>query len=299
MIKILFGIEDYCLWYKKHQVIDPIQNPEFNLAEFDKFDEEVTDWCNTFPVLADRRACVINLQDLKALDTTVFMDYVKSPAAETDVVIIITKVDKRLKLFKTLEKAETVEVEEHKKLNSVEGLQKMILIFLKNTGAQIKSDACEELIRRLNYFERDEVNLWTVKNAVQNLAMSSKEIDKALVETVIEDNEKENVFLLIDLLKKGNLAGIAKQENLIMRAEGTTIGALSAMLREFRIAYKQKFLGAKPADMGVKFVSLNAWDAEKVMNGLETITDTIFMIKSGRLKPDRAISLACEKMLVA
>ncbi len=296
MIKVIFGAEDYCVWFKKHKIIDTIQNQEFNLKEFECFDEDTLEWCRTFPMLSDRRAAVLCVPDLKILDTKLFKGYMAEPAEETDVVILPDKVDKKTKFYKSLLTDQIIE--EHPKLKSVADLQKMILVFLKNTGAQIKQDACEELIRRLNYFERDEVNLWTVKNAVQNLAQSSLQIDKALVETVIEDNEKENVFLLIDLLKKGNLAGIAKQENLIMRAQGSTHGALSAMLREFRIAYKQKFLGAKPADIGVKFISLNSWDAEKVMNGLEILTDTIFMIKSGRLKADRAISYACEKMLV-
>ena len=37
MIKVLFGEETYCVWFKKHKYVDDIENKDFNLAEFEEY----------------------------------------------------------------------------------------------------------------------------------------------------------------------------------------------------------------------------------------------------------------------
>lgn len=295
-VTLFYGEEDYCIWFKKHKILDSIESLNFNMGEFEVFDKDTLDFCNTFPFMSSKRACILQPKELKELDCKLFLDYIKSPVETTEVIIIPQKVDKRSKLYKTMKEA--CVIEECNKLETLEKVKKMVAIFLKDTGAKIKEDACDELIRRLNYFRRSEVTLWTLKNTLMNLSQSAEIVDLALVESLVEDNEKENVFALIDCLKRGDMPALRRQEELILRAEGTPIGALSAMLREFRIAYKQKLFGVSPREIGVQSISLTGESEEYLIRGLTVITETISSIKSGTVSASNALSLACAKLLV-
>ena len=293
-ITLIFGEEDYCIWFKKHKIMSSIENLDFNMQEFEMFDKDTVAFCQTFPFMSDRRLCILQPKDLKDLDCKAFFDYIKAPCETTEVIILPQKVDKRSKVYKAI-KADCT-VEECVKLENEIKLKKMIAYFLKGTGVKIKEDASDELIRRLNYFKSPEVTLWTLKNTLHNLSQSADIIDTALVEELVEDNEKENVFLLVDCLKKGDLKTIRRQEKLILQAEGSTIGALSAMLREFRIAYKQKLFNASPKDLGVQFISLGKEDISYLYKGIDVLTSTITGIKNGTVSVNNALSLACIKL---
>ncbi len=296
MIKVLYGEETYCVWFKKHKYIDSIENKDFNVAEFDEFSQDTLEFLRTYPMLSDRKACLVNVADLKDVDNKYFNEYLANPEDDTDLIILPQKVDARLKIFKALQKADMIE--EHKRLATNDDVKKMVAFFLKPYGAQIREDACVELLNRLNYTDKKStMTLWTVKQVVENLAQTSKEIDKALVEQLVEKSESENVFALIKLILNKDIAGIARQEDIIMRTQGTSIGALAAILREYRMGYKKAFLGITPKDIGVNFVTLSNEPAAYLLDGVRILTGTIADIKQGRLKPDRAISLACEKLI--
>ncbi len=293
MIKVLFGVEDYCVWFKKHKIIDGIPMPEMNVAEFDAFDEDAYNFCITFPMLSESKACIINLADLKQVEGPLFDKYLANENPQTTLILLPRKVDKRSKIYKALQKG--YDVEECEKLKDERSLKKMIAHFLGET--KIREDACNELIGRLNYFEQETVTLWTVKNTVLNLKQSADIIDIDLVKRLVESNDKENVFKLIDFLKKRDLVSLRKQEDLIMRAEGSTVGALSALLKEFRVAYNSKLFNASPSELGVRFISLKDADEAFIKLGLKTLTDVIWSIKTGSVKADRAISLACSLIM--
>lgn len=296
MIKVLYGEETYCVWYKKHKYVDSIENKDFNLMEFDEFNSDTLEYLRTFPMMSDRKACLVNVADLKDVDNKYFSEYLANPEENTDLIILPQKVDARLKFYKTLQKADCIE--EHKRLATNEDVKKMVAFFLKPYGARITEDACAELLNRLNYCDKKStITLWNVKSVVENLAQTSSEINKELVERLVDKNESENVFALIKLVLNKDIAGIARQEDIIMRTQGSSIGALAAMLREYRMGYKKAFLGVSNKDMGVNFLTLNNEPAAYLLDGVRILTGTIADIKQGRLKPDRAISLACEKLI--
>ncbi len=297
MIKVLFGEETYCVWFKKHKYVDSIENRDFNVMEFDEFNEETLEYLRTYPMMSDRKACLVNVAELKDVDNKYFNEYLDNPEENTDLIILPQKVDARMKLYKSLQKADMVE--EHKRLATNEDVKKMIAYFLKPFNARIHEEACNELLKRLNYTDKKStITLWTVKQVVENLAQTNSEITLELVERLVEKNENENVFALIKMILNKDIAGIARQEDLIMRTSGTPIGALAAVLREYRMGYKKAFLGITPKEIGVNFMTLSDEPAAYLLDGVRILTNTIADIKQGRIKPDRAISLACEKLIV-
>lgn len=296
MIKVLYGEEVYCVWFKKHKYIDSIENKDFNVAEFDEFSQDTLEYLRTIPMMSEKKACLVSVADLKDVDNKYFNEYLESPEDNVDLIILPQKVDARTKFYKALQKADYIE--EHKKLATNDDVKKMVAFFLKPYGAQIREDACAELLDRLNYTDKkSNITLWDVKQVVENLAQTSTEIDKALVEKLVEKNESENVFGLIKMILNKDIAGIVRQEDIIMRTQGSSIGALSAILREYRLGYKKAVLNVTPKELGVNFVTLDGEPAAYLLNGIRILTDTVTDIKQGRLKPDRALSLAAEKLI--
>ena len=287
MIKVLYGEEVYCVWFKKHKYIDSIENKDFNVAEFDEFSQDTLEYLRTIPMMSEKKACLVSVADLKDVDNKYFNEYLESPEDNADLIILPQKVDARTKFYKALQKADYIE--EHKKLPTNDDVKKMVAFFLKPYGAQIREDACAELLDRLNYTDKkSNITLWDVKQVVENLAQTSTEIDKALVEKLVEKNESENVFGLIKMILNKDIAGIVRQEDIIMRTQGSS---------KYRLGYKKAVLNVTPKELGVNFVTLDGEPAAYLLNGIRILTGTVTDIKQGRLKPDRALSLAAEKLI--
>ena len=70
------------------------------------------------------------------------------------------------------------------------------------------------------------------------------------------------------------------------------------MLSEYRIAYKLVVLRKSLTDVGVKFSKLKNLPAASVVKGMEILTSTIEGIKQGRYDDNKALTLACERLMV-
>lgn len=286
-VELLYGNEPYCVSYHKTQAIKNLSTPDLDLAVFDEFSDEVVEFASSISMFGGDKLVIMQVEELKTLDTDSFKDFIKEPPC--DILIIPEKADARTKFFKSLPLHACDKVTDG-------GLRKMIKNFLGDS--KISDDAMNELVKRLNYFDSADVNLFTVRSVCSILGAYTDNITKEDVTSLVENYEEDNAFVLIDLVLNKNMAGIRKQEDLLNRQGKSCIGALSAMLREYRIAYKLVVLKKSLTDVGVKFSKLKNLPAASVVKGMEILTSTIEGIKQGRYDDNKALTLACERLMI-
>lgn len=290
-IELLYGNEPYCVSYHKAQAIKKLAMPELDSATFSEFSEDVTNFCSSVSMFGGQKLCILQVEELKSLDTKEFREFMNETSC--DVLIIPEKVDGRMKqgkFFKSLPLHACDKVSEN-------GLKKMIKNFL-GEEVKIEDDAMNELVKRLHYLDREDVNLFTVRSVCSILGAYTNSITIENVKNLVDNYEEDNAFVLIDCVLNKNISAIRHQENLLNRQGKSSIGALSAMLREYRIAYKLVYLNKSLNDIGVKFSKLKGLSPKNILRGMEILTGVIEGIKTGRYDDNTALTLACERLMV-
>lgn len=108
------------------------------------------------------------------------------------------------------------------------------------------------------------------------------------VKAIIPEHEKDNVFAIAKLIQAGDINALRTQTTLL---QGNEIGTLSALLREYRLAYKASFFPAR--DVGVGNIVFQGKDRNQLLDGINLITNSIDQIKYGAIP----ISVALEKVI--
>lgn len=293
MIQIIYGNEPYLIDQMKKQAIDNISAPDFNLAEFYAWSEDVPNYLSTYPVMDDTKAAFLYLKDIKELDSKgscSFTEYLSSPSDFSNLYIFPQKIDKRTSFFKSLLK--TGIVKEVNKVSDESMLQKILLSKISQLNGQITHDAYDELIRREAYLELDDVNLFHLTNDIQSLVSYDSNVTKGNVELLVPERIVSNAFGIAALLMQGNYRELKRQAEAL---SNDAIGTLSALLREYRIAYKCKYFS--PAEIGVKSIPLKGMETTELVAGMDIIISSIDAIKQGALSEKTALWYAFQKLI--
>ena len=292
MVTLLYGNEPYVILKRKAKIVDRLQNKQMNFQRFEgKFDTEVYNSCIAYPFLEDKRVVLLDIESLGAIDCPLFDEYISKPVDSTDLLIICKNIDKRVKLYKKLNSLGILV--QCDKLDN-ETLKKAILCELSKKGGNIQGLAMAELVKRLNYENEDSVNMFTIIGYIDNMLAIDKGITLEMVEKYVPKYEEANVFALSKLLLGDTSIELLREVDMIDPDE--SIKTLSLLLRDFRIAYKLKFFDKKDvADKGV-FTSFSNYSVDVLLECMQTITDTIGDVKSGKTTNQQALKLACIKL---
>ncbi|MBQ7067137.1 MAG: hypothetical protein IJN92_10000 [Lachnospiraceae bacterium] len=299
MVQILYGNEPYMIAYFKKKAVDTVENKEFSYKEFSGANEEFYSFVNTASFFGKKLAVLVP-ETLTELDTEKFRKVLQSKGTEADILIMPLKVQSNTKFYGWCEKQGFLK--ECKKVKK-EDLQKLILREFKLSGGKtITEEAVNELIKRVRY-EADEVTLYDVLSDVRTVTYYNNEVTADTVKMLCRDREKENIFILSSLLMKKDLAGIRRQAELIEKSGASPIGVLSAMLRDFRVAYKMKVLEKEIPSIKARKQAVNTWNmpsatgsASQLYKQMEILVTSIDEIKEGKISKETAIMLTVMKM---
>ncbi len=291
MIQVLYGDEPYGIEKKKKKAVEGITCPTINYeVRQGKFDLELKTACMTYPFMESKRVVLLDVENLKALDTDEFKEYLKSPNASTDLLVIVRNVDQRLKIFKTLKESSVLYP--CNKLTSEKDIQNVLCSEVKSRGARITQDAMAEFIKRLNY-SKEGINLLYAVGFIETLANINKDISKDMVVQYMPSNEEANEFWLSSLIKNKNANELFKQISLIPNDDD--IKVLSLVLKDFRVAYKLKYFS--DSAVGTSRTEFSAYTKEQLLSAMNVITDGIFDIKNGYLPKEHALKGICSQLL--
>lgn len=295
MLKILYGNEPYLIDHFKKKLTEGLAFPEMNLLTLREWSREVPDFLSTYPVMDEFRVVVLYLDSFKEFEKAVsgnekfLSSVIASPTQRF--VVITGDVDKRTSFYKKLSK------DAHKVLLSCEKmdevrLKKAIMTEVARLGATMDDDTYALFADKENYAERDDINLLNVYGDIARLASYDKHITKETVELLVKANIQENVFGICKMIQSGNLRALKGQAEVL---EGSEIGVLSALLREYRLAFKGKFFSAK--EIGVKYIALSGLSMQEITEGMSFILSVIDGMKDGSIPPSDALRYVFLKLV--
>lgn len=250
MIKLLTGNEPYALDTKIKGIKEGFSFFDMNFLESDTMGTHELNFLMQYPFMDNKKVLLLRLDTLGSCKE--IEDYVENPNPLADLVICCKKIDKRTKLYKKLSKEG--EVIECNKLDDIH-LSKFIHQGIKKYNSSITSENLEFLIRRSCYEIAEDVTLYTICNYVKQLCFLSKNINKELIEEIIEERIEGNAFsLFTDISRKNSVQAYKRGRNLSVTGSDA-ISTLSALLRNYRVCLKARMAGPKAAQL----IGLSSW----------------------------------------
>lgn len=295
MLKILYGNEPYLIDYFRKKFTEGLAFPEMNLLTLREWSREVPDFLSTYPVMDEFRVVVLYLDSFKEFEKAVsgnekfLSSVIASPTQRF--VVITGDVDKRTSFYKKLSKDANKVLLSCEKMDEVR-LKKAIMTEVARLGATMDDDTYALFADKENYAERDDINLLNVYGDIARLASYDKHITKENVELLVKANIQENVFGICKMIQSGNLRALKGQAEVL---EGSEIGVLSALLREYRLAFKGKFFSAK--EIGVKYIALSGLSMQEITEGMSFILSVIDGMKDGSIPPSDALRYVFLKLV--
>lgn len=274
MIKVFTGNEPYMAEFYIKAYMSKLSEPELNYRKFDGLTGEVADFLSTLPFFDEGKVAVIRVQNLKEVDNATFKELSGFISEGNMLLIHADQCDKRTSFYKEL--VEKKVVENFDKEDALLKLPSFLAKSAAEVSATFADGVVDLMIRRIGYIENPEVTISTLVGYVKSIAAISKEITKEVMESVVPCYEKEERFALAKMVLNKDIIGLKTQASLL---RGEEISCLSALLREYRIAYKSKYFSLK--DIGVGFCTLAKKDKKELARGINILTHAISSCKNG------------------
>lgn len=228
MIKVIFGNEPYLIDFKVNEIVSAAES-DFSVNVVNEWKDELVSTL-TEPSFFGKPTVIVRAE---IPSTQAFIELVEHDTMDYDLVICPTKIDKRTKTYKLLDK--------HKMLVECNKFAtNRVVSFIKQTAKDviISDETASLLISRLGYYEDDTVNLYTIQIAVLKLCfVEQTEITSKLVTEEIQENITCKIYELFNVLLQGDMKKYFKMYEELSKTENS-IGMLSMMLRSARIGYK-------------------------------------------------------------
>lgn len=225
-------------------------------------------------LFASKRMVVIkNLSDNKTVWND-FADWIDRISDDIHLVLVDSAPDKRTKTYKALQKAATVHTSAVWTDRDTVKAEQWSIQEAKRLGATLDKKSAQTLVARIG------VDQWALQDALDKLSVMET-ITPELVETVVEANPTENVFLLFESALKGNTAKVKSMVDTLALTEDAykLMGLLSGQAVQLAVlAISDKASGEVAKDMGVHPYALQkiAPIAKKVgKNGAKKVVEAL------------------------
>ncbi len=307
-IYLFYGEEEYLKKIYEKKIKNLVVSPGMemmNLNIIEGKDLEINflmDTCETLPFMAEKRLIIIkNSQLFKAGrkdDTEKICTYLSKLPESSCILFIEEEIDKRGKLYKTVQKQGSVTEFIPLKENE---LVTWVKRELKNSGKEIESKDVIHMLRtvgtdmELIFGEIEKLVSYTDKNII-----ISTDIDSICTKSL-----ETKIFDMLDAIgeKRTNTA-LDIYNNLLMIKE-SPIKILTMIVRQFRLLFQTKSLVEN--GMGTDFIAQRLGQRTFVITGLvkqaknfskntlrealEDCLETDLSVKTGKIQPEMALEL--------
>lgn len=277
-IELIGGDEPYMIDMRRKQLIRKLQMPDLNFYKSDVLDEKVLEHLQTCPIVDEEKVAFVRLEHLREADNSLFP---KLSALTSGLLIIqFQDYDGRSSFFKEVKAKGLVKL--YLKENySDKQVQDYLTKIAGNKGISFEAGAMELLLSRTCYRENEDVNLYTLIGYIKSLSALGNPIRKEHVCAIVTEYHSEDVFGIAKMILSKDLNGLRLQANLQKK---NAIRTLSALLREYRIAYKAKYFPLK--EIGVSYCVFSRLEKAVLCDAIRYITGQIQSIKTGRIPQD-------------
>lgn len=289
---LFYGNEPYRLM-EKREALKKVDNPEMNLYITDVFDQETYELAFQMPFLEEKRVIIVEMEGCS--DAELLVNYLKEPAPTTNLYVFLNHIDRRSVLVKAFPAEGIFELNKYTEKELDEKIRECV----KEHHKVITDEAREAYKERIQY-HNDEVCFFDVRNELRKLcALTNYAIDKRLVERMIPRREKENVFVLMQMIMAQKAEKLFHEAELIIDSkDSNTIQVLSLLLRSYRISMKADLLGrAREKDIGVHPKAIIRMSRKVCLKSMDCIQEVIDGIKEGKYREQEGLILCLSKLM--
>ena len=234
MVHLFYGEESYLLDTKVAEITKTIEEPELNLCVFSEDFEmtALTQAAQTLPFLADKRAVVLRVPELKGDDELKKL-LMKLPDS-VEFIIATENLDNRCVVYKAFkEQAKSCGKPELDKV--VEFIGRVA----KKEGRMTGRAAAEEILKRLNYYEEKGITLYAVLGVVRQIAVTS-DVTMDAVRATLPDSSAGKAYSLATMLCDGKREALFALAQYLVDSGENEIALIASMIRVFRLAWTEK-----------------------------------------------------------
>jgi len=286
-ITLLYGDEPYMIEREKANVTS-----EGGMLRLQEFSPDALSTLRSLSFFGPARV-LLEVESLKALDNERFLNYAKEPVHEATLLIVVRKVDERLKLFAQLKTNSNICIKKCSKVS-----EKTLISFLqgifKKRERNIEEPAFRLLLERLNYSDK-EVNMYTCGNIVMNMIDGTDgAITVSDIERFLPKEEVFNRFGIAPLIEKKDLKNLHKAAVSLTRDPGA-IPFLMLLQRELRVAYKSRHFSM--AEIGARGASFRSMSEEFLVAAMGIVSNTVVALKLSEIPEEIAIARCFEEIV--
>lgn len=245
-IYVIFGEEEYLKNIYEKKLISNIIDENFKMMNFDIFEgknvniSNIIDACDTMPFMSDYRIVILKntglIYDGKKDDTIKLENYLHTLPKTTILIFIEEKIDKKLKIFKTISNIGTF----HKiDILSENELVNWILNIFKDNNKNISAKEAIYIIRSIGF------NMEILLNEINKLISfkgSSTKITINDIDNICTKSIESKIFDLINFMSNKDMDNAIKiYKNLIVNKTSPFV-ILNMISRQFRIILQTKYL---------------------------------------------------------
>ena len=305
---LFFGEEEYLKKLYQDRLIKlivPVGTEMMNLNIFEEKEFEINkfmDICETLPFMAEKRLVIIKNSELfkngKKEDTEKLSDYISKLSDSTVVLFIENEVDKRSKIYKTLQKNGSVT--EFLPLKENE-LTAWIKRELKKGGKEISTKEIVYMLRTVG------TDMELILAEIQKLISYSDKsiITQQDIDSICTKSLETKIFDMLDAIGEKNPQTALDIYNNLLMIKETPIKILVMIIRQFRLLFQTKILTESGA--GTDLIAQRLSQRNFIIKGLiqqsknfsrqnlraalEDCLETDLAIKTGKLSPEMAVEL--------
>lgn len=285
MVKVLFGDP-----FLVKQERDKTKKAAAEVMEAETFTQEAADFLSSgdglFSIFdsdgGSGKALIITPQKLEELKPEEVMEMVASSKYANAVVLIcpvMPVVKDKAVNKKILAIAEGQEFKKYKP----EELTRFVVKFLSKNGLRITAEAVEELVRRTGYLESDEVSLSAVNSELSKLIVNGTDVDKKVVEELVQENSVASSYAVADAVVYGNVVEADEGLRLLAQMKGVNAQTfLSLLVKRYRMIFNAGLLTEQGVPQKELAKALGVYRVPKMVLDYKTAGRAILLIRRTR-----------------
>jgi DNA polymerase-3 subunit delta len=275
MVVVLTGLNTYLLQEKLHELTADFTKEHGDSIE--RFDgQEITktdgilDAVRSVSFLEPRKMVIVrdfgqNKQLLEKIE-----EIIEQTADSTDLILVDPKLDKRTSVYKHLTK--NCDVKRFDNLQNYE-LENWVKSEAKGLGISISSSDAKHLVDRVG------ANQLMLSQELKKLSLSGKELNKELIDEMIEANPQSKVFDMLEALFSGN-GKVAEKLYKEQRAQGEEPQKIIAMITWQLQQLTLAMYSPNKSSKDLIEAGISPYSANKAMNLARNISrsDLVFLV---------------------
>ena len=250
-------------------------------------------------LFSDTLYAYVEIDSITELSSKAFLAYAEDMKGKKDrnLLIYLRKVKSDAKGLVKLEAAGCY-LHEYTKLANVSALTDYLKGMAQAIGANFTEESMRLFIERMDYLNNENVNMFTMKNQMEQLKYLSNVVDTSDILENVPDLREGKRFALASLIAKKEVAKVKTEVERLRRERDFNGMSLMGLLhREYRIAYLLS-VGCTLTEQKVRFCNISALPEKEIFNGIKVITDCMQYVKTGVYTDAEAFELCVTELLM-